>query len=229
LSIPIPPAHLAYKISGSEEPQAFLDVGKRCRSDIDATLSRVNRAVSSFHNILDFGCGPGRTLRWFEKEAAEVNFYGTDVDAEAIGWCREHLPFAATSVNGELPPTKYSRGMFDFIYAISVFTHLREDYQNFWLNELMRITARDGYVLVSLLGQKTWDLMTPENFAKFQADGFLFSSDQGEMNGLFPDYYGIACQTKEYVFRHFSDYFTVVDYIPAGLNDHQDIVLLRQD
>jgi len=43
-----------------------------------------------------------------------------------------------------MPPMSYEDNMFDFVYSISIFTHLPEDMQFAWLQELQRITKPGG-------------------------------------------------------------------------------------
>jgi methylase of polypeptide subunit release factors len=50
------------------------------------------RTLDSFESILDFGCGCGRMLLWLPELGRKRALHGTDIDADAIDWCREHLP-----------------------------------------------------------------------------------------------------------------------------------------
>ena len=87
---------------------------------------------------LDFGCGCGRTLRWLTREWRDVSWHGTDVDAEAVGWCRSHLP-GRFEVNGPMPPLPFPNASFDLVLGVSVFTHLDEPVQRGWAAELRRV------------------------------------------------------------------------------------------
>src|SRR5262245_56972531 len=79
--------------------------------------------VSQFKSVLDFGCGCGRILAHYVPLAGSIAFCGTDIDEAMIDWCREHIPGMDFSVNGALPPLRWPDGQFDFVLAISVFTH----------------------------------------------------------------------------------------------------------
>src|SRR5207248_1785974 len=118
-------------------------------ASVIAALTSVHREISSFRDVLDFGCGCGRTLRYFADQSPITDFYGTDIDAEAIAWCRRHLRFAKFKVNQALPPLSYRAEKFDLVYAVSVFTHIDEEYQFRWLDELRRITKPRGIVIVT--------------------------------------------------------------------------------
>jgi SAM-dependent methyltransferase len=106
-SIPLPPASLRYRVHGSNIDK-FLDAGKRCSEDIKTSLERFGKDLDSFHDVLDFGCGCGRTIIWFADRSRSRNLHGTDIDAEAISWCRNNLDFAEFDVNDPLPPLHYA-------------------------------------------------------------------------------------------------------------------------
>lgn len=210
----LPPPALRYRVSASPDAEAFIAVGKTCAADIQSALQKIGRELESFPRILDFGCGCGRTLVYIKEFAPQARFDGTDIDAEAIEWCKQNLTFASFSLSRETPPIEYAPNTFDFIYAISVFTHLDEDYAFRWLEELRRI-AKPGAMLLltvdsSLVGEKN----------------FVFQRSYEE--GLFPAWYQNAFHSKKYIFENFGKYFEVIGYFPRTLNDMQDIVLVKK-
>lgn len=210
----LPPAELRYRVSSSPDAQNFINIGKKCATDIQSAVRKTGHDLAEFERILDFGCGCGRTLIHLKDLAPQAQFDGTDIDEGAIDWCKEHLRFAAFSVGDASPPTDYAPDSFDFIYAISVFTHLDEDYQFRWLEELRRI-AKPGAVLLltvdsSLVGEKE----------------FVFQRSYED--GLFPAWYQNAFHSKGYVVENFGRYFEVMGYFSRGMNEHQDVVMLRK-
>jgi len=205
-----------------------LKVGKKCTQDIEASLSRIGKNLDFFRHILDFGCGCGRTLLWLNHYSRSSFFYGTDIDAEAISWCRNHLGFGKFSVNRVLPPLDYPSEMFDLILAMSVFTHLDEDLQFEWLRELKRIAKRKGILLLTVHGSHCWKSLRNEDIEKIRETGFLFLKSNF-WKGLFPEWYQTAYHTREYVLENYGKHSDVLDYIPRGLNDHQDLVILRKN
>src|SRR4051794_19854918 len=126
----VPPEPLRYRVHGWTDVGSFLAVGERCRADLEAALRGIGRPLEGFRHVLDFGCGPGRTLLAFaRKRPPDTQFFATDIDAEALEWCRDNLPFVTCTVNDPLPPLPYADETIDLIYSISVFTHLGEDHQ----------------------------------------------------------------------------------------------------
>lgn len=210
----LPPAELRYRVSSSPDAKEFVRVGRTCAADIEAALEKVGYDIGSFERILDFGCGCGRTLVHLRSLAPAAQIDGTDIDDKAIDWCKRHLHFAKFSLSNESPPIHYAAESFDFIYAISVFTHLNEDYQFRWLEELRRIAKPEAIVLLTVDSTSVGD------------QGFAFQVSYEE--GLFPAWYQNAYHSQEYVLENFSKYFEVLGYFPRSMNAHQDVVVLRK-
>jgi ubiquinone/menaquinone biosynthesis C-methylase UbiE len=224
----LPPASLRFRVHGELDLHSFLQSGRQCSQDIRAALARIDEDMGSFRHILDFGCGCGRTIIWFSNSRTPVRISGTDIDAAAIEWCRRHLDFATFEVNQPSPPLSYQPNSFDFVYAISVFTHLNEDHQFRWLAELQRVTRPMGYVLLTVHGSYYWSRMLPPEVEDIRTRGHRFVQGPKCMQGVFPEWYQNAYHTQEYVVSKFSKYFKILEYIPQGLDGCQDIVLLQK-
>jgi SAM-dependent methyltransferase len=213
-AINLPPAELRYRVSSSPDAQNFINIGKKCAADIQSAMRKVGCELTQFERVLDFGCGCGRTLVHLKDLAPQAKFDGTDIDEAAISWCKEHLRFGTFKVGQASPPADYGSDSFDFIYAISVFTHLDAPYQFRWLEELRRITKPGGVLLLtvdsSLVGDKD----------------FVFQRSYED--GLFPAWYQNAFHSEQYVRENFGKYFEVMGYLPKGMNEHQDVVLLKK-
>lgn len=213
-SVHLPSPELRYRVGASPIAEEFLAVGKTCANDIQSALEKVGRQLSSFDRILDFGCGCGRTLMHLDSLAPDAQIHGADIDANAIEWCRENLNFAEFKLSKELPPIDYEADAFDLVYAISVFTHLDEDYQFRWLEELRRIAKPGGLLLLTV------------HAAPSNGEQFVF--ERSYERGLFPSWYQNSRHSKQYVYENFGKYFKVLDYFPRGMNGHQDVVVLQK-
>lgn len=222
-----PKASLRYRVNGTPKIQVFLSEGKRCSEDLENALVRNGKSIDSFGNILDFGCGCGRTIRWFEKYDAASSISGTDIDSAAIEYCRHRFKKMEFSTNQPLPPLKYPQAQFDLVYSISVFTHINEEFQHKWLAELARIIKPGGVVLLSVHGARSWLTLPAECVAKVNANGFLFSSEQ-IWKGIFPAWYQTAFHKEEYVRNVFSEYFKIIEYIPQGISNFQDLIVMEK-
>jgi ubiquinone/menaquinone biosynthesis C-methylase UbiE len=113
---------------------SFLESGEATVSDLNKILRPTGRSLKSFETVLDFGAGCARVLRALRAHVGPSNrLYCTDIDSEAVQRCCENYPSVAVFENNEmLPPIRYADNSFDFIYFISVFTHLPEDMQFVW-------------------------------------------------------------------------------------------------
>ena len=149
---PMPPRSLRARVGHDDRADAFDEVGARCRAAIDRTLP----ADWSWEGrrVLDFGCGPGRTLRHLLPEAENCTLLACDVHRESVEWVARHLPVEAFECGAE-PPLALEDGTVDLVLAVSVFTHLSESWAR-WLSELGRVLAADGLLLATVHGAGVW-------------------------------------------------------------------------
>jgi SAM-dependent methyltransferase len=146
-----PPDLLATRVGGTVE--GYREIARFHRERIGSLLP----ADWSWDGkrVLDFGCGPGRTLSEFAPEAGRAEFVGCDIHAESLDWARAHLPQYTFVQNGEEPPVDLPVASFDLIYAVSVFTHLTDHWAG-WLAEMHRLLRPGGLGVFSFLGEGLW-------------------------------------------------------------------------
>ena len=224
--LPVPLAILRFRVGESVNVETFFAVGKKTVQDIEVALDSIGKPLEHFNSILDFGCGCGRTLMWLAKTLPGKTLYGTDVDESSIRWCQANLRYAECTVNASVPPTTFSGGNFDFVYAISVFTHINEDHQIEWLSELHRILEPGGLLLLTVHGKHIWQGLSHEDLQILEKQGFLFKTSS-KLHGFVPDWYHTAYHSREYVMRTFSSSFKILAYLEAGLG-YQDLILLER-
>jgi SAM-dependent methyltransferase len=215
-------------VHGDLDLGSFLETGKACSRDLQNALAEVGKDLGSFRHILDFGCGCARTLLWLEAWAKHSEFAGTDIDGQAIAWCGRSIDFARFTVNAELPPLPYRSESFDLVYAVSVFTHLAEELQFRWLEELRRVSVRAGYVLLTIRGSYFLNQLTPQELSELRSSGFVFRRLPSHAQKIFPDWYQSATHTEGYVRERWAKFFDVVHYIPELMDGCQDVVILRK-
>ena len=221
---------MRHRVHGSPYADSFLKTGKQNTEDIRVALTQVDRDLDSFQSVLDFGCGCGRTLRWFVERGQSWQLHGTDIDSQAISWCRNNLAPVSFGVNKPTPPLEYSDDLFDLVLAISVFTHLDQDHQFRWLTEFSRILRPNGILLLTVRGYQTWRDLPQKEVAIIEEAGFHFRITHVR-EGTFPGWYQDSYHSKEYVLREYAKYFDVLNYAPRGLDpggDYQDIVICRK-
>jgi SAM-dependent methyltransferase len=155
VEIPIPPEDLVQRVSHIDEPdleRVYVANGRVTRERVESLLP----PDWSWHGkrVLDFGCGAGRTLRHLLDEGAEL--HGCDLHGPSIDWIAEHLPGVQAVRNSERPPLPYADGFFDLVYALSVFTHLPDTWEE-WLAELRRVLRPDGLLVATFLNERSWE------------------------------------------------------------------------
>lgn len=220
--LPLPPATLQDRVGALN----FLTSGWRIYSDLKAALSPYIR-IATCESILDWGCGCGRALRYLLEDVPADRISGCDIDADAIAWMKQSIDGPSFTHIAPLPPTPYADQRFDLVYGISIFTHLNEATQMEWLEELRRITKRGGIVAVSVLGESLVpgalkDAMRDRGFADvISTQSAIFAAYSSD------DYYRVSYHSSRYVAERWSRHFEILEYIPRGINAHQDLVIMR--
>ncbi len=217
-----PPPDLRLRVHGAMDLESFLSMGKSNYEALVEGLKLAGRAMASDSKVLDFGCGPGRTLRWWAAHPAHPKLYGTDIDAETLAWARKNLP-VETYRNDPLPPLPFADGLFDVIYSISVFTHLDEQYQDRWLAELKRVLKDNGVALLTVRSDLDNTRLPPVLQQQVKDRGILFHVD-GLSAPFFPEFYQSTYHSADYIERHWGARFRILGKIPMG---YVDLLVMR--
>lgn len=228
--LPLPPAKLRHRVHGALDRESFLRLGQVVSRSLHDLVGRAGRRLDSFESILDFGCGSGRVLRFLTADAPRAHFHATDIDPEPIAWGRQHMPGITWSSNGFTPPLPYPDASFDLIYAISVFSHLDETFQNAWLCELERVARPGAIVILTTHGERLAHALAPSEQARLEADGILFctgATGRLKLDGL-PDFYQSTFHKRSYIDQVWGRHFQVVDYVEGAIDDYQDAAVLRK-
>jgi len=237
----IPPRRLRI----APDLEAYVEDGRRTADELERALRAYARPLEDFSAILDFGCGAGRVLRHVEARVAPGSeLSGADIDARAISWLRATYPDRRFAVNGASPPLPFPDHAFDLVFAISVFTHLDEEDQMSWLEELRRILRPDGQAALSVHGQPILDAYlggrrpgaTPDLRGRLAGrslarEGFIYepyrSPEQTPAgSGGTGASGGLAFHSSAYVRERWGEILPVRDILPAAINWRQDLVLL---
>lgn len=222
--VPLPPPHLIMQVAGTPDVATFLDGGRLAVQSISGTLARNGKAFGDCQDVLDFGCGCGRVIRHW-RPATGQTVTGTDYNRDLIAWCRAHLPLARFDVNRLSPPLEYADGRFDFIYALSVFTHWPGPLQGEWIREFARVLRPGGRLLLTVHGRHYLPMLSPAERADFEAGRLVMRYSEVPGTNLCA-----AFHPEPYVRAELAAGFEVLDVIPEGAagNPRQDVYLLRK-
>ncbi len=222
----LPPEHLRKRVHGGIDIVNFENIGRIIAMNIYSSINSVIK-LGEHQRILDFGCGCGRIIRYLHNLFAKGRLYGVDIDSEAIAWCRRNLSqIGDFIVNNELGPLPFPDELFDFVYSISVFTHLPEHMELAWLEELRRVTKPGGYLLLTTHGEKIFQDTPEENQRQLREHGFsyyLVSKTEG-----LPDFYQTSFHTEDYIYRQWGKFFEVKKFVKNGVANRQDLILCRR-
>ncbi|MDB6169056.1 MAG: hypothetical protein JWM88_1920 [Verrucomicrobia bacterium] len=222
----LPPAALQIRQVGSEWGRNFYLSGGIMFDQITAAFEEHGLPLANAARVLDFGCGCGRVLKHFDRFPHQGEIWGCDIDPESIAWNRTHLAGVARfDCNASLPPMAFPDGFFDAIYSVSVFTHLPEDMQFRWLEELRRILRPGGLLLASLHGARYWEV-DPGVKQEVLERGFAYR--RGEATKGLPDFYMCSFHSEAYVRRAWGKYFDFEELKPSHLYGAHDSAILRR-
>jgi SAM-dependent methyltransferase len=162
--LPVPPQELwqrwgltldAYLASGERDARAMLDA-----------VIEAGTAEQELERILDFGCAEGRTLRSLQ-DGPDRELWGVDVNAERIAWAQQHLaPPLRLATTTTAPHLPFADAYFDLVYAISVFTHIG-DLADAWFLELLRVLRPGGCAYLTIHDEHSVD----ELLNRYDAEG----------------------------------------------------------
>ncbi len=147
--VTLPPDYLIFETFHLNY-QSYYFGGKSSAKDIVAEANRFTQLKQK--KILDWGCGPGRIIRHLHEFVEDCDIYGVDYNPTNLNWCKENIPNVHFSKNEVNPPLEFEASTFDFIYGISIFTHLSAPNHQAWIDELARICASGGIVYLTSHG-----------------------------------------------------------------------------
>lgn len=223
--LPIPSAHLIETVMLSREIAWFLHSGRLCLNSIRYALLKNGYNIDDLDVVLDFGCGCGRVLRHWHKSSKGHRIHGTDLSPELIAWDKKYLnKIGDFRLNGLEPPLPYSSGIFDFIYAISVFTHLTVELQLAWIDELRRVLKPGGLLVVTVHGESRFYQLSTEEQRQFRSGSLVVKNISSPGSNFCGAYHPEA-----YVRNNLARGLEVVDFIPRGVQDaDQDLYLFQK-
>jgi SAM-dependent methyltransferase len=220
----LPPQALAYEAYSAPDWHFY----KKSGIETAAFLARIVKehlpAVDGI-KILEWGCGPARVIRHVPAAVGgNADIYGADYNPATISWGTSNIPNISFVANLLKPPLTFEPGFFDFIYAISVITHLSEVVTQQWIAELFRV-ARPGAVLViTTNGDSHRGGMLPKEKKAYQASGIVIRDRYEEGKRSF-----LAIHSPGYSRERLFHKFDILDHVAAAFPyTKQDYWVLRK-
>ena len=236
---PFPPHDLMHRTSGLASKADF---GMHGATILRALAESSSEPLADSRKLLDFGIGAGRLARLFK--GFKGHYVGVDVDQEMVDWVKGHLPWVEAHRTEPRQKLPFPNGMFDTVISVSVFTHMSERDQLFYLDELKRVTASGARLLLTVCGVRVIEraeqdpavfqmlAIPPAELARARdafdrGNGFRFVQQQGHLTSDAYEY-GITFISPAYIAQRWSQYFEIERVVPACIHDFQDIVVLRR-
>lgn len=210
---PVVPADMIRYTCGHEDYEEYLRSGFEVASMFNLALNKnFGKLISDFSSILDFGCGSGRVARYVNPTG---QFFGCDINRRIANFCAETIHKGQFHQSPTMPPLKFSDAAFDLIYSFSVFSHLSRSVEEVWLAELARVAKPGCVLLVTVHGDWSIEATLGPEREKAEAEGFYYRHvyQRHQTEHDFPDYYEASYHTSEWIRRHWSTHFDIVDII----------------
>jgi SAM-dependent methyltransferase len=185
--------------------------------------------------ILDWGCGCGRLSRFMENHFGEESVFGVDFDPVNIQWDQQNLNsqrYSLISGDANLP---FSDNSFDFIYGISVMTHLSLPDQWRWLRELHRVLRASGVLILTYHGLAMFFAHVNDGamLQRYLSGGFFdygrnHDLDEGFSETKVRESYRNSFNTIESIAEQVRGLFSIDRFIAGGQTGQQDYLVFRR-
>jgi SAM-dependent methyltransferase len=186
--IQFPPTWIAYDAYRSCGYDRYYNKGQHAATEVyqiyDALLPRTAEPET---RILEWGCGPGRVIRHLPRLDASrrLRVSGCDYNADSIHWCQKAIVECEFALNQLHPPLPYPDDSLDFLYSISVYTHLSQKNQTAWLHENLRVVRPGGFVMLTVHGDNFRGRLTSAERGQYDKVGVVERAKVLEGSRLF--------------------------------------------
>jgi SAM-dependent methyltransferase len=221
--------------SSPQEIASYAERAQNVISLIDEALAKAGRTFDDIERWLDFGCGYGRVVRFLVDRVPAERIFVSDVLREGVDFCSSEFGVRPVYSHAELDGVRL--GSFNFIYAISVITHLKEHNSIAFLRLLGESLTDGGVALFTTHGQWSLEnagLYGPEYEAKRTE---IATSVQERGIAYLPydfadDDYGMTWHSKEYIETKMAELHGLrvvpLMFKPHALDGHQDVYAFQR-
>lgn len=200
-------------------------------AQIQAALDASGRSFDESGRWLDFGCGYGRVVRFLLERVDAERVYAADVLAEGVRFCESHFGVRGIVLPARLAGLQLER--FDFLYAISVVTHLPEPDSTEFFRIMGEALEPGGIALFTTHGRRSleaierygseYPAMRTELEEQITNEGIAFVPYRFSLDGD----YGMTWHAEGHVRARMKamhgDSVKLLYFEPHGLDGHQDV------
>lgn len=220
----LPPKYLAYDAYSAPDWEFYKKSGEETAAFLVGVIKRY-LAGSQSVRVLEWGCGPARVIRHLRPLLGSVDdIIGSDYNPESISWCKNNISGVTFLENKLQPPLTLDDDSIDFIYSISVFTHLSETVSFEWSEELFRVVRPGGVLVITTNGDSLLDMMLPDELTAYNENGYVIRGKYEEGKKMF-----FSCHSPAYLRHNLFKNFEVLEHIGAGFPyTGQDLWILKK-
>jgi len=224
--IALPPPYMVYESFQINYRKYYL--GGREDAEWIVSLARPH-CMLEYSKILDWGCGPARIIRHMPDILGGSNtYFGSDYNTETIAWCSANIQGVTFSKNNLTPPLPFPDNHFNLIYGISILTHLSEENQYAWSNELYKVVTTEGIVILTTHGDAFKEKLTSAETEAYTNQKVILRNKTKEGHRTYGTFHPPAFMRK--VFEQSG--FSIAEHIPGRrINENyisQDVWILKK-
>jgi SAM-dependent methyltransferase len=212
--------------------EAYKSSAMNVIANIESTLDTAQRDFADVNSWLDFGCGYGRVIRFLVQRTAPRRVYAADVIKSAVDFCAAE--FGVNPVYSQDALARLDLRSFDFIYAISVLTHLSEENTIEFLRLTRQALNSGGIVLFTTHGRASLEHLSMYGLPYVHLRSELEQTVDREGIAFVPykhyagDNCGMTWQSHRWITERMielhGDSMKLLRFGPDALYGHQDVI-----
>jgi SAM-dependent methyltransferase len=221
--------------SSPQEIASYAERAQNVISLIEEALAKAGRTFDDIERWLDFGCGYGRVVRFLVGRVPAEQVFVSDVVAEGVDFCAAE--FGVHPVHSQAELDRVSPGSFDFIYAISVISHLNERNSIAFLRLMGESLTEGGIVLFTTHGR--WSIENAGLYGvEYEAQKSQIAAKVQERGIAYLPYdfadddYGMTWHSKEYIEAKIAELHggrvAPLTFGAHALDGHQDVYAFQR-
>jgi glycosyltransferase involved in cell wall biosynthesis/SAM-dependent methyltransferase len=190
---------------------------------------------------LDFGSSSGRVVRVLAAAYPDLSWSGCDPIESSIAWAQRNLRGIEFAVSPVEPPLPYDDAWFDFVFAISIWSHFSAGAALRWLDEMHRVIRPGGRLVLTTHGSQSVDHYRRyglhHNAAELgsirdalESAGFVFVPSfgtEGDWGLVNPDW-GMAYMTAEWLGEQVQPKWRMAAFAAGRNEGNQDVYVLER-
>ena len=212
---------------GVESVERYFSSGSSDARRISNTIITLLPDVSN-PKVLDFAAGFGRVSRHLTIIAPNLELETCDIHPNAVAFSRSQLHLRSFCSNYWPREDTLERESYNFIFALSFFSHIPNELFTDWLRLLYNSLKIGGILLFTTHGEASISLYPnlAELYDSRLGFGYYRSSDQHEING---GIYGTSVTDSRYVLRQITKAGAkLLGFQSAAWWGHQDEWTIRK-